>query len=199
MRSVPDCAADHWPHHCWAAGGSTGRDGVRGLRRADRAGQRPGRTAVRVPPRRTGRPASRDPGPRRQQGQASRPARRVRRRPHAPADGCRAEPVRPAPRRHHLPRRDRPVRPRHRPGHPRLRRHPRRHSATAGTRRSQADQREPTAARLLPGARPANPAALAGRVQHRPDGGLRRHPRRGRPQLRSADRGRQRAHWSHSG
>ena len=51
-----------------AAGGGAGCDGVRGLRRADRAGQRPGRTTVRVPARGTGRPAGRDPGPRRHQG-----------------------------------------------------------------------------------------------------------------------------------
>ncbi len=145
--------------------------------RADRAGKRPGRAAVRVPARGTGRAAGRDPGPRREQGRAPRPARRVRGRPPAPADGRGPGPVRPPPRRHHLPRRDRPVRPRHRPGHPGLRRHPRRHPATAGTRRSQADQPEPAIPLLLPSARPADATALAGRIQHRPDRGLRRYPR----------------------
>ena len=41
-------------------------------------------------------------------------------RPSAPADGRGPGPVRPPPRRHHLPRRDLPVRHRHRPGDPGL-------------------------------------------------------------------------------
>ena len=70
-----------------------------GHRRADRAGQRPDRAAVRVRQERADRPAGGDAGPRHSPGRASRPPGRVCGRSPAPPDGRRNGTGRPPPGR----------------------------------------------------------------------------------------------------
>ena len=83
-------------------------------RRADRAGQRADRAAVRLRQGRTGRPAGRNARARRGPRRPPRPPGELRRRPAAPPDGRRDATGRAPPRRQHLPRRDLPVRDGHR-------------------------------------------------------------------------------------